>query len=395
MDFDTCQFPEDEKTQKLDAEKKSSSSLLGFENSRFSEDCKQRSVSPLYNPAGLVNLGNTCYMNTSLHVLFITLKDHLDQLRSIKAKDNYIHGCSLALELEKLITMHQSYRYVHPMEFERLFGSLDTRFAGFEQEDAQEFMEALLWQVHNEINEAQVSLTSSETVSTDDMNLLEYKFIIIIIIISLRKSFVGHRPSPGSSTAFYLASFVSDNFQGLMRNKSLCLYCTAKTVKFQPFMILSIPFPPSRTNLTLKSLLSNLNDYTFSPDRRCEKCKRKGILERNDVYRLPSYLIIHLCRYGFSIKELMPYKIDDFVHFPLENLEIEEYGSDGEKTTKSYDLYGVVNHHGMFRFGHYTAFVNCDNHTWCVCDDIHVGRIMSSDVVSSSAYIMLYKVKSS
>ena len=28
--------------------------------------------------------------------------------------------------------------------------------------------------------------------------------IIIIIIISLRMSFVGHKPSPGSSTAFYL-----------------------------------------------------------------------------------------------------------------------------------------------------------------------------------------------
>ena len=30
-----------------------------------------------------------------------------------------------------------------------------------------------------------------------------FVFIIIIIIISLRKSFVGHRPSSGPSTAFY------------------------------------------------------------------------------------------------------------------------------------------------------------------------------------------------
>ena len=55
-----------------------------------------------------------------------------------------------------------------------------------------------------------------------------------------------------------------------------------------------------------------------------------------------------------------------------------------------YRLKGVTYHSGSPRAGHYTASVVYDEHWW-ICNDSVVKRIEDGEVVSESAYILLYK----
>lgn len=52
-------------------------------------------------------------------------------------------------------------------------------------------------------------------------------------------------------------------------------------------------------------------------------------------------------------------KLDTYVDFPLEGLDMAPYVlSNNQKSTSSliYDLFAVSNHYGSVGFGHYTAF---------------------------------------
>jgi ubiquitin carboxyl-terminal hydrolase 4/11/15 len=103
---------------------------------------------------------------------------------------------------------------------------------------------------------------------------------------------------------------------------------------------------------------------------------------------LPEILIIHLLR--FKKKGLWTEKITSPIDCPLECLTVNSIISNNEK----YDLYAVSNHFGGTGGGHYTAYVkNPASSNWLEMDDSHVSSISSSQVVTSSAYILFYKRK--
>lgn len=52
-------------------------------------------------------------------------------------------------------------------------------------------------------------------------------------------------------------------------------------------------------------------------------------------------------------------KKENYVKFPLDNLEVSSYLARSElkkSTPKNYELYAVCNHYGSMESGHYTAF---------------------------------------
>jgi hypothetical protein len=137
-------------------------------------------------------------------------------------------------------------------------------------------------------------------------------------------------------------------------------------------------------------------------------------------------------------------KINTPISFPLQNLELSEYlplpspsGDELNKQTDnhdendmkkiaapSYDLFGVVNHHGTMGLGHYTAMVKASlgesalgseslppqsnfssgsdleerrakpNTQWYLFDDASVKPAKEADVVHPSAYVLFYRRRS-
>ena len=56
-----------------------------------------------------------------------------------------------------------------------------------------------------------------------------------------------------------------------------------------------------------------------------------------------------------------------------------------------YDLYGVCNHFGNLKKGHYTAFVkNVVSGRWYTFDDSKVTEMESKQCVTKNAYVLFY-----
>jgi ubiquitin C-terminal hydrolase len=98
------------------------------------------------------------------------------------------------------------------------------------------------------------------------------------------------------------------------------------------------------------------------------------------IQHFPSILIIQLKRFKNNIK-----KVTDMIIFPFE-LYIETSNSD-----VSYDLYGIINHSGSIQGGHYFAYIKCKNDIWYNFNDSSVTEIDTDKVVTSDAYILLYR----
>ena len=59
-----------------------------------------------------------------------------------------------------------------------------------------------------------------------------------------------------------------------------------------------------------------------------------------------------------------------------------------------YDLYGVINHTGSLQFGHYYAYAyNKDYDEWFEYNDSSVSSVTESQVVTSCAYVLFYKLR--
>jgi len=135
----------------------------------------------------------------------------------------------------------------------------------------------------------------------------------------------------------------------------------------------------------------------------CPRCKKhQQATKKFELWRVPDILVVHLKR--FSNSRLLRDKIDAFVDFPIEGLDLsqrveerlllkrwEDAGRDVEqlgidKNSSSapllYDLFAVDEHLGGLGGGHYRAYAkNFRDETWYHFDDTHVTSCKPRDSV--------------
>eukprot|EP00644_Phytophthora_capsici_P001335 jgi/Phyca11/533060/estExt2_fgenesh1_pg.C_PHYCAscaffold_100047 len=134
----------------------------------------------------------------------------------------------------------------------------------------------------------------------------------------------------------------------------------------------------------------------------CSKCQEHRQARKTmEMWRLPDVLVLSLKRFEYR-NEILRDKLDVFVDFPLESLDMSPYCLEktDDKDHLSYDLFAVSNHYGSMGFGHYTAFAKSwkdgDGEMypgWYSFDDSLVSPAMPSQVKSNAAYILFYKRK--
>ncbi|XP_021757775.1 ubiquitin carboxyl-terminal hydrolase 10-like [Chenopodium quinoa] len=138
-----------------------------------------------------------------------------------------------------------------------------------------------------------------------------------------------------------------------------------------------------------------LKEEPLGPDDMwyCPNCKEhRQASKKLDLWKLPEILVIHLKRFSYS--RYFKNKLDTFVSFPIQNLELDKYvkEKDSSNVPYMYELYAISNHYGGLGGGHYSAYAKLiEEDKWYHFDDSHVSPVSEADIKTSAAYVLFYR----
>ena len=228
-------------------------------------------------PPDLVNLGNSCYMNSvmqclnclALLVKFFTKDAHLEVVTSPVSS-----GGTVANEVRAILSAMLTGRRspLSLMALKSKMGELCYQFSGGKQQDSHEFLMYLFTWMHKELREQGLSALESCGYT----------------LRHLREELTSEH------------SVISLLLQGEHRHVITCGNCHHKTITLKPFTILLLSLPASG-----KCTLANLFENYYKEcniDYNCPKCNKGGkSVRRIFIQRLPPILILHLNRFEYNI----------------------------------------------------------------------------------------------
>ncbi|CDW54041.1 ubiquitin specific peptidase 11 [Trichuris trichiura] len=334
---------------------------------------------------GLVNLGNTCYLNSVVQCLY-----HTWILRQYFTTDAFLKDFSVLtcqynrcpkiatqvkVLFEKLSTKRSS--AVAPIDFKEAIQEGSTFFEDDRQQDAQEFLIFLFDALHEEMNLASVEVMRQNGSALVDHDLSQ--------------------ASADTCWNLYVKenrSLIVDLFQGQCRSSTQCLHCGMTSSKFDVYMNFSLPVPIDKPSTLQESLALFAKDEYLSEEVgwRCDRCKIKRPAVRHDrLIRAPVMFLVHLKRFTHDGSETG--KIETFVDFPtVQPLDLSLITDKcSAASRRRYILTAVINHEGTASCGHYYSFCRYgDPSIWIRCDDEAVSIISESSVCTRNAYLLFY-----
>jgi hypothetical protein len=198
---------------------------------------------------GLTNLGNTCFMASGLQCLAHAqpIREYFLSREPGRTSSNYEAelnrdnplGCKgeMALAFGSIMERMHSGRYssLAPREFKRSLEQCAPQFSGYAQHDSQEFLNFLLDGLHEDLNRCRVKPQTSPVELSADQDEDQVAL----------EAWQVHRQRNDS--------VIVDTIQGQYRSTVRCPepHCGKVSVTFDPFMILSIPLPPSLKQVEL------------------------------------------------------------------------------------------------------------------------------------------------
>ena len=321
---------------------------------------------------GLSNLGNTCFMNASLQCL-----SHTKQLTRLIERNIQHHKDGTLLkeyyDLHKL--MWQKDCVVSPKRFLLCVQTTAKKknmsiFTGYAQNDLPEFIMFLFDSIH-ELLKREVCVSIQGQIKTQNDEIAKKCY-------EMMKSMFSKEYSDIISLFYGIQVSHIRNMNNEILNSHP-----------EPFFMLHLPIP-KKIDPTLKEcfdlyskseVLEEDNQYFYDKTKTKINAKRE-----TTFFQLPDVLIIHLKRFDNVMR-----KDNTFVHFsPSQVLDLSRYVIDKKKASH-YQLYGICNHMGTTRGGHYTAYVRIsDTNNWYEFNDCVVRRVNNRQIISPRAYCLFY-----
>jgi ubiquitin C-terminal hydrolase len=332
--------------------------------------------------SGLANLGNTCFINSSIQIISHTyelneLLNNENVMKKIKNK----YDSALLVEwnnLRKLLWENNC--VVAPNKFIKTIQKVAEvkdleLFTGYSQNDVSEFLLFLIDCFHNSLSrEIKMNISGNPENDTDELAIKCFNMI------------------KNMYTKEY--SEIWNLFYGVHVSEIVSLETGKKIQQTpEPYFMIDLPIP---ANNKTPNLIDCLNLYiegeeltgenAWFNDETKEKINiRKKIL----FWSFPNILVIDFKRFNSRNQ-----KNQIFIDFPLDNLDLSSYVIGYKKQTYLYELYGICNHSGNVYGGHYTCYVKNANGKWYHFNDTSVIEVsLVSAIVSAKAYVLFYRKK--
>ncbi|XP_046898273.1 putative ubiquitin carboxyl-terminal hydrolase 50 [Hypomesus transpacificus] len=350
MDDDDGSLGQSSRDLVMCMEEEGASSLWGVPMSRKAGVC------------GLINSGNSCYMNAVLQCLCSTVP-LVEYLLSRHTQTELAKHESMVVRvfvtLLEEVWLGQSPSYV-PGDLRSMVSSLHPQFNNHSQQDAQELLLFLLNALHDDLKKKGATRFSSRH----------------------------GRKSPGGES-----TIITRLFEGQLSYVTLCMRCDQQGQSNQVFTILSLPMPADVYKCSLQDCLSlffQQSTLTGGDQKLCTECGiKRDTAVITTLSKPPEILMLHLKRFGCHGTEKK--KLRTNVLFSMDNLDLSPFLTSPSALYTSYSLYAVVNHTGDLDMGHYTALCHSTlSHAWHRFDDTTVTEIQDFLVQSPNTYILLY-----
>ncbi|RUS72708.1 hypothetical protein EGW08_019529 [Elysia chlorotica] len=385
---------------------------------------------------GLINLGNTCFMNCILQSLA-----HTPILRDYFMADQ--HACQATDESQQCLVCEMARLYQEfysgsrtpyiPYRLLHLVWTNARHLAGYEQQDAHEFLIAALDVLHRHCKEMN---------GISDSNPHHCNCIIDRIFTGGLQSDVTCKRcnnvsttidpiwdisldlGPGSIHSSHLlpsataAQTASANNTGANNGSNSSTANSSTGPSSLPFASADITthspstsFTNSPGNYEPTSLVECLKRFTKtehlgnSAKIKCSKCHSyQESTKQLTMKKLPIVACFHLKRFEHSTGYHK--KISTFVSFP-EELDMTPFMSSARCSNgfngqvlrsripnftcdNKYSLFAVVNHFGTIESGHYTCYIRSLKEQWYRCEDHLIKRATAGEVLNSEGYLLFY-----
>jgi len=348
-------------------------------NAKDSEALDGSAIMSCQGRRGLLNLGQTCYLNVILQSFIAN-----PLLRSYFLSDKHNHKlCSKAkdcacCEMDKLFSEVYSGNEAPfgPISFLSTTWRASSELSGYAQQDAHECFISTLNHVH---------------------------------------------ATSRGSTKLSCICIVHSTFDGLLQSDVKCERCSNVTSTTDPMLDVSLELKGKTgevgPNYTLASCLRRFTQPEKLGAYNCIKCgKTTPASKRLSIRKLPPVLSFQFKRFEHkSMDRGTAHKIEASVRFPA-SINMAEYttlvmnardgkhergreteGSDldsysGPQALYDYDLFSVVCHDGQIDNGHYTCFTRYQDE-WYHFDDDKVTHSTLGKCLKSQAYMCFYVKK--